>query len=97
MKRLDEIKARMEAATEGPWTCCDMHEMIHGRGSCAGRMEIVPYPKYSIRRTDIDFIAHAREDIPFLLDHIEMQKKQIVALSKQLSVLTNENEDGGYF
>lgn len=71
MDRLDEIHARCEAATPGPWKYIDNgfdgmikseEETICGGEPCEGRIEDGP---------DAQFIAHARDDIPYLLDRAE--------------------------
>ena len=53
-KRIEEIKARCEAATPGPWDI-----ILNGHNI---KVERTP--------ANIDFIAHAREDIPWLLDQL---------------------------
>lgn len=71
-ERLDEIKARAEAATEGPWTgnngdgygayCVD-----NPTGRTVARCEYGPYEG----SRDATFIAHARTDVPALVVAIE--------------------------
>lgn len=92
MSRLDEIRARADAATPGPW-------LLHKNG---GELEIVDASGATSDASDIafmhvhaekedwalpgtgydnaEFIAHAREDIPYLLSEIER--------------LTREKEEG---
>jgi hypothetical protein len=78
-KKLDEIRARCDAARAGPWTA-----IIEGRdqdggssfimiGHENGRGEDLHLSGYDtvVPTADYDFIAHAREDIPFLLAEIE--------------------------
>lgn len=72
MDRLSEIRARCEAATTGPWKYQDNgfdggiygadHLMVVGGEPHEGRIEDGP---------DAQFIAHSREDIPYLLEEIE--------------------------
>lgn len=50
-KRLDEIEARLSAATPGPWTRTQWEE----------EQPDVPWD------ADAEFIAHAREDVPALV------------------------------
>lgn len=50
-KRLDEIEARLSAATPGPWT----------REQWEAEQPDVPWG------ADAEFIAHAREDMPALV------------------------------
>ena len=88
MSRIDEIKARAEAATPGPWGRHDFGRpgdeeptsiIVH-----AGAFDwraindgdyVAAMPAWE-RPCDDDalFIAHAREDIPWLLAEIERLK-----------------------
>lgn len=71
---LREIQARCEAASPGPWRAC-----IEGRdhesgtsfvmtGEGPGRGEDLEIP--AATTADMDFIAHARQDIPRLLAEV---------------------------
>jgi hypothetical protein len=73
---LDEIRARAEAATEGPW--------YHGGDTRVSQQmfephELIVSPTYPIIEfqsgeqgvADAEFAAHAREDIPALLAEVE--------------------------
>lgn len=76
---LDEIRARCEAASPGPWT-----SYIEGRDHTSGSsfimtgggerrgedMEIM-----GATPADYDFIAHARQDIPRLLAEIDRLRR----------------------
>ena len=75
---IDEIRARAEAATPGPWMWEEVKypdEPVHLRfGNCdfvLGRAEFY---------RDADFIAHAREDIPYLLDALEQLQAENISL-----------------
>ena len=70
---LTAIRARIEAATEGPWKA----EFSGGMGNC-----VIPHDARSTREAvcvtrpyralfDAEFIAHARTDLPALLDTVE--------------------------
>ncbi|WP_430754636.1 hypothetical protein [Micrococcus luteus] len=60
MKRLNEIEARANAATEGPWEA-SMDRVEH-----AGDSEYAV--AYDVaREEDAEFIAHARTDVPALV------------------------------
>lgn len=65
--RLDEIKAREAAATKGPWDGLISQFAIRARDSyiCDG---IRPGP-------DKEFITHARQDIPWLIERVEAFEK----------------------
>lgn len=71
MKRLDEIEARANAATEGPWevehhyargvgryVVSEVHPPVECEGNGAGGV---------YRSEDAEFIAHARTDVPALV------------------------------
>lgn len=64
--RLAEIQARVQAATEGPWTA-DSWEIHSPTGWIAESCDIDNYPKSA---ADGAFIANARQDIPFLLARV---------------------------
>ena len=67
MTRLEEIRERAEKATAGPWKYND-NVYCADRGICwDGDLEYDHIIKYE----DGDFISHAREDIPYLLDRLE--------------------------
>ena len=64
MSRLDEIRERLDAATPGPWVRND--EEFYAR-ICAKEYADIAHVG---RANDSDFIAHAREDIPWLLGEV---------------------------
>ncbi len=71
---LGEVRKRCEAATPGPWV-----SYVEGRDHLAGESFIMRGTK-GAREEDLylsggiiadqDFVAHARQDIPLLLDEI---------------------------
>ena len=63
---LDSIRARVEAASEGPWHVSFTGEQVHGPQS-----EWVS----DAYENDAEFIAHARTDIPLLLKVAEAAKE----------------------
>ncbi len=76
MSRLDEIKARAEAATEGPWVR-DMHSpdmsgrsgwYIRGPRKLGLRSMVL---NSRMLPGDAEFIEHAREDVPWLVEQVE--------------------------
>ena len=77
-KYLNEVRTRCDAATNGPWI-----SLIEGRDHLSGESVIVrglnrvEDDLYLIGATvqDQDFIAHARQDIPLLLDEILQLRK----------------------
>ena len=60
MNRLNEIEARANAATEGPW------DVFMGRIDHPGR-SLVAVAYDVAREEDAEFIAHARTDVPTLV------------------------------
>jgi hypothetical protein len=88
MTRLDDIKARVEDATEGPWriilgsgenVCTAVAYESPLTGAVTPVADVLPdwivneYPTENRpdHRPDLNFIAHARADIPYLLDLVE--------------------------
>jgi hypothetical protein len=87
-QELIEIENRCNAATKGPWT-----SWIEGRNHESGDNFIMTGIKYGediwsksrgediyftgATNTDIDFIAHARQDIPKLLEVVRQLKKEV--------------------
>lgn len=77
---LAEIRARADAATEGPWMA-----LVYRKPSAGdeGMYDVRAQPHPAMRgftklvadahegKADAEFIAHAREDIPRLLDALE--------------------------
>lgn len=76
---LDEIKARAEKATPGPWEV-DYNEPFSSdivgifqeeQERYIVKLEEQDETDYPTTRDDADFIAHAREDIPALIAEVE--------------------------
>jgi len=66
MDRIDEIRARCEAATPGEWRTPPTFS-----GICSQNGDILAINRIvNPRAADMIFIAYAREDIPFLLDEL---------------------------
>ena len=85
MSRLEEIKARADAATEGPWAR-DMHSpdmsgrsgwYIRGPRKLGLRSMVLNSRMLS---GDAEFIEHAREDVPYLLRLVEVAHARIAEL-----------------
>lgn len=86
-RRLREIQERAEKATEGPWYAhhCGYHKEDPGsacgiatdpREDFEGYADIVGDRAYDechhpMTEEDAQFVAHAREDIPFLLQLVK--------------------------
>jgi hypothetical protein len=72
--RLDAIRARCEAATPGPWNAIDKGNTVPSyaiRHFAVGEKCVNVASGISPKTGDADFIAHARTDVPDLLDEIE--------------------------
>lgn len=79
-QRLDQIRARVDQATPGPWRVENPRNVSndYGSSSCDGitaasgrELIITDSGYYPPGVADAEFIAHAREDIPFLLAEID--------------------------
>lgn len=87
MSRIDEIKARTNEATLGPWTVKpDIRPDIvcNIGGGYFGYGHIASMTKYELNQEDAEFIAHAREDIPLLLAMIDAMQETIAGLTKEV-------------
>jgi hypothetical protein len=80
-KYLNEVRTRCDAATNDPWI-----SLIEGRDHLSGESMIVHgingaeddlYLRGATVQ-DQDFIAHARQDIPKLLDEIQRLRKLLL-------------------
>lgn len=77
-KRLAEIQARTEVATEGPW-------IVDGPAQCGPGDTLTVHPVENggtlayVQPSwgDAEFIAHAREDIPALLAEIDRLRGEL--------------------
>lgn len=84
MKRLDEIEARANAATEGPWTA----EYSGEQGNCVlppgyrSTREAVAVTRLLRARADAEFIAQARTDVPALVAAL----RAVVAIHRPVTV-----------
>lgn len=97
-KRLEEIKKREEKATPGPWTPFDNGPWgSQGAGLAIGE-DPKYWPKFDERTDDIGiansfFCAHAREDIPWLVDKLERAMKAIEKADELISEFVPESCD----
>ncbi len=82
-ERIEQIKERESKATKGEWftdVCnsgpsCWCRTIGNKRGSDA--LENCIIPGGSVGAVDAEFIAHARQDIPWLLDQLERYEKAL--------------------
>lgn len=84
-EEIEEIKARAEAATPGPWKWWTSNSWNRlKRDDCGVTQNVAEpfvsrsdnHPGLSINEEDMAFIAHARTDIPALLSALEAEKKR---------------------
>ena len=105
MNRLDEIEARANTATEGPWEVNGPDQpwatISHGSDSilhayeqhhpyCEGCECGDPRSEVALSDEDAEFIAHARTDMPALLDALE----KVLRLHPRVVVLHADPEFG---
>ncbi len=78
-KRLAEIQARCEAATEGPWEECKEAgaDIVGNKDTII--LEICRGVKTEaiLRDNNLQFIAHARQDLPDCLDEIKRLRGEL--------------------
>ena len=80
-----EIRARAKAARPGPWTAFvegrdfdGGSSMIRiGEGDDSAEDLYLSGDSQAVPAADYDFIAHARQDIDFLLDEVERLSKLV--------------------
>lgn len=79
---LDDIQARADAATEGPWTAHTAgerggdHWYICDEGESIAHVSANDGVNEDQREPDAEFIAHAREDVPALIARVrELETK----------------------
>lgn len=99
-KYFEEIKAREQAATPGPWKPGDGSEkaFMVGKNAVVASLRVIAdravYPDdYGFNEqtyADIAFIAHARADIPALIEQHELDQQQIAALKESQKALESD-------
>ena len=89
---LDAIRKRCQAATPGPWEFsmhpeCTIQPHVQQMKRRGGRYTIAT-PVHSNEETarNMDFIAHAREDIPALLARLEASENKVAQQDKILDL-----------
>ena len=115
MNRLDKIEARTNAATEGPWEWDGESNEPWPAGdnslrSVSGAKDDLVlyawgYDAYGIeaaRDADAEFIAHARTDVPWLLEQVKLRDKALEAvlemheLAQPITAAFGTQEGGDY-
>lgn len=107
-KRLQQIRKRCEAASAGPWFDWEgsiysgkpkekRPGMLRGYDTQIAIMEDDELFEIGSKRecsANRRFVAHSREDIPFLLDYVETLRSEIERLRK-LVALNDQRELAG--
>ncbi len=83
-EQLNAIKERVAKASHGPWMVIE-NEFVHSISSVIAAVSKI---------TDVDFIAHAREDVPALIEEVERLKREneglVIDRECAISNITNE-------
>lgn len=95
IKRIKEIKERAEKATPGKWRVEKYYHDEHGYEEFI-KWAAVVVKNYTITRndwsnpamTDLEFIANARQDIPYLLEKIDELQEQNETLAYTVNMLS---------
>jgi hypothetical protein len=74
-KRLDAIRERLKLTTLGPWVAYIEGKNHESGSSCIGT-GIGGIDLDGATDADIEFMAHARQDIPYLLAELERLKAE---------------------
>lgn len=100
-RRLDEIEAREKAATPGPWvvesgktshaTVSTTHGAVRASGlEMTAEVRCDGLGRVDRHDTDAWFIAHARSDVPWLVERVRKLEARTSALLRHLDM-----ENGG--
>lgn len=98
---VSEIEARANAATEGPWAVWDScsWRRIGTKEPFADGNVICPitqndeHPDLLAKREDLEFVAHARADIPALCATVKHLRAEVEELSERL--IKSADRSGG--
>jgi hypothetical protein len=80
---LEAIRRRADAATPGPWQ--RSLNILWGK-----ILDIEPEIAFCTTVNDTEFIAHAREDVPALLDEVERLTGQLADVTRERDAAVNE-------
>jgi hypothetical protein len=78
-QQLDDIDARHKAATKGPWTVSENYSDVLGPDGD----QLASYWDPTSQTRNGEFIAHAREDVPALLDEVRRLRFRLAELGEQ--------------
>ena len=106
--QIAEIRARCEAATPGPWIVSNGRDKVCAKNVPAyadktARVVVADCMKenngrrfeedYAMAQRDAEFIAHARQDIPALLDEVERLTEENKRLNRKISDISKMVDD----
>jgi hypothetical protein len=98
--RFKEIRERAEAATEGPWEWWDSCSWRRlGVKDDYGNHVLQPHvasdghPDVICEKSNRDFIAHSRTDIPYLLDEIAKRDALLERALRRLELMSDATSD----
>ena len=96
MKKLEEIRARVEKATLGPWDAVEGSE-YDGADTIFGTLTADDHGGEVFKPTDAEFIAHSRTDVPELIAALAAVEEAAVKFEAAGQHSTTRNEfDRGY-
>ena len=75
IEQLQEIKARLNKTTDTIWRTNMHNEILTSNGVRIGQM---------IRVQDAEFVIHAREDVPALIEEIERLRKTLEFYAEEM-------------
>jgi len=96
VNRLNEIEARANAATEGPWAASSGY-VESGTATIVECSDPLPFDQ-----VNAEFIAHARTDVPWLLEKVKLRDKALEAvlemheLAQPITAAYGTQEGGDY-
>lgn len=94
-KRLQEIKARAEAATPGPWECrINVGSRFYVNAPSYGVRDFCCLSGGFERREDAELTAHARTDIPDLIAEVERLREKNEYLKQEIENICLDKEEG---
>lgn len=99
--RLDAIRARCERATPGPWYNGDgsVDRFFAGKNTVATKERVIVEratynDDFDIQTySDIEFIAHSREDIPYPLDRVAALEAESAEQKRLYQIGVNAGAD----
>jgi len=103
---LDAIEARANDATDGPWHCRYVHEADYDVAVFGGLDhvtilagteptdpdDVLLYGQNGATQEDGLFIAHAREDIPALVQRVRELERQVIGKDRLLDAVIDERD-----